>query len=127
MALSSKVGSVVLNTSTGNQSVTELGFLPKVLLFYITKQTADGSNANANLCYGLAISSSSRVAIALNSDDGVTTENSDVYHTTANCIILISNAGVPVLAADFVSMDADGFTINIGTTDGNAYIVNFTA
>lgn len=126
--LSTKVGSFAANTSTGNQSVTGVGFLPKVIIFMVTNLTASGSLNDINRSFGFAISSSSRVAI------GVVADDAHAPHTAhgrrqdnTKCITLIDPALTVIFAADLVSMDADGFTINITTTDASARIISYIA
>ncbi len=63
MALSLDQGSFALNTSTGNQAVTGVGFEPKVILFYLVDATGDGSAASYAFGLGSAISSTERFAL----------------------------------------------------------------
>lgn len=126
--LSTKVGSFAANTSTGNQSVTGVGFQPKVIIFMVTNLTAAGSLNDLNRSLGFAVSSTSRVAI------GVVADDAHAPHTAhgrrqdnTKCITLIDPALSVIFAADLVSMDADGFTINITTTDASARIISYIA
>lgn len=125
MSFSVKSGSFTLNASTGNQSVTGVGFQPVFVLFF-GSLAADG--APCILTFGCATSSSARWAIGLHSEDNVGTTNEARQWETAQCIAfpLAAGSGSKV-AADFVSMDADGFTINIGTTDATQYRVHYLA
>jgi hypothetical protein len=127
MALSSFVGSFTANTGTGNQSITGVGFQPKALLFFMNSKTSDGSEATAQRCFGMAVSSTSRAAIAgVSLDNNATVPNADRRHDDTKCLSLIDASQVVIFAADLVSMDADGFTVNI-TTAATAHIVNFIA
>lgn len=126
MSLASKVGSFALNAVTGNQVITGVGLLPKALLFFTSGQTVDGSVSGLDYCQGLATSASNRVALA--GFDGLGAAiNAVDYQSTSACIIGINALGNPTLIVDIVSMDSDGFTLNISTSDGVARIVNFIA
>lgn len=125
--MSSKTGSFALNTSTGNQSVSGLGFQPKAIIFIGNNLTADGGAANAYILLGMAVSSSSRVAHSFFSIDFLVTSDGGKSIVATKCISMSNASDTVILDADFVTMDADGFTINITTTDGVAYIMNYIA
>ncbi len=129
MALSAKASNFALNTSTGNQAVTGIGFLPKIVLFFVSENTADGIAVDHNLCIGAGISSTERACVTANDEDGQATTDTSRLVTTSECLRLQqpgSNNTVN-LAADFVTMDSDGFTINITTAPGSAYRVGYLA
>jgi hypothetical protein len=112
-----KVGSFDMNGSTGNQAVTGVGFQPKAVMFFGTiDNTTEGAAAVAKLTMGAATSASERWATAQYDGDGHGASNSEAheYITESACIVRISDAAV-TLEADFVSLDADGFTIDITT------------
>lgn len=115
MALSAKVGSFNANTSNGNQAVTGVGFQGKALLLWGDRVASDsGFNANMQFFIGAATSSAQRWAIALAADDAATTLPVGRDGSAAEVNRQISDASAPSLNArgDFVSFDADGFTIN---------------
>lgn len=131
MALSSKVGSITQPTSTGNQSITGLGFQPKTIIFFWGgEETADGSAANSRLGFGFAVSSTQRGFVWIGDQNGVATTNSSHNFNTTKCILFATENGTTPTTkadADFVSMDADGFTINWTTADATQRIVNYIA
>jgi hypothetical protein len=129
MALSSFVGSFTVPAATGNKAVTGVGFQPKAVLFWADRRSADGasgsatSNADMLAFIGAATDSTHRGAFS-QGDDFTNTNCSAI---TTQCIRLNSVTGTAQYAADFVSMDADGFTVNFATANATAYVINFLA
>ena len=113
MALSAKVLTIDCPASTGNQAYTGVGFQPQALFFWYTTRTSNGNSPNAQIGVGVATSSSERFAWGTDADDNVGTTVVQRASSNAKCISLVTNdAGTTGLAADLVSMDADGFTLN---------------
>lgn len=123
MAFSYKVGSVAQPTITGNQAVTGVGFQPKAVVFFMNTKTADGSASGAWENVGMAVSSSSRACISRMLDE--VSGNGDRAQDNTKCIKMVNNLGVTTDAADFVSLDSDGFTINWTTVVLTADILNY--
>ena len=123
MAFSTKTIQVTSPTSTGNVAVTGVGFQPKALLFFATYQTAVGSAVNARSCIGMATSSSSRAVISSNTQDNVNPFDSDRGSDNTKCLKVLDNSAGTLLAADLVSLDADGFTLNWTTVQASGYVV----
>ena len=119
MALSGYAGVFALNTATGNQSVTGVGFQPDVVIFLPTNLTADGVGSDAYLNIGAAVSSSARKTFSSTSEDGQAT--TDTSRESYDLCISQNNPGSSSsdYLADFVSLDADGFTINITDAPGS--------
>jgi len=107
-----EVGDFTLNTSTGNQEIDfASAFAPKLVLFmgsralisYPTNSTQD------SFFWGMAASSTARGGMAadMKADKTFTTQRTDR-------IISIFDGGNAIEGdVEFVSMDADGFTINV--------------
>lgn len=113
------VGSMDLTTSTGNQSVTGLGTQPDSVMFFTGDTgTAATSSLNARLGLGAATATTARWAAAGASLDNVSTSQADRYFATDKCVLSVTNTAVN-FAADFVSFDAGGFTINKTTAPGS--------
>ncbi len=129
MALSAKVGNFALNTSTGNQAVTGVGFQPKLVLFFGSMNTADGIVVDFNLVIGAATSSTARGHASINDEDAVGTSDSSRTIFTNSCLRMLvpGSASSYLVIADFVSMDSDGFTINISNAPGSAYRIGYLA
>jgi len=115
--LSVAVGTFNANGTTGNQAVTGVGFKPNVMLFGGSiSDTTLGSFVNARLMLGCGVSSTQRWAIAWFSRDAQATMDTQRVYSTTKCLLLLDGAAITV-AADFVSQDADGFTVNMTTVD----------
>ncbi len=129
MALSTFVGSLTVPNATGNQATTGVGFLPKFVFFWGNGYSADGdtagptSRALASPYWGFGVSSTSRVAMT-EGDDGVTANNTATDAT--KCIKRISGS-TTIFAADLVTLDSDGFTLNWTTANATAFVVNYLA
>jgi hypothetical protein len=124
MAWSAKVGSIALNTTTGNQSDASFSFQPKAILFFGNHCTADGSVASLGTMVGMATSSTARGCIWTESLDAQATTATRRILRNEKCIALYS-ATTAKAVADLVSFNADGFTINNTTVDGTSRIVNY--
>lgn len=132
MALSSYVGSFAQPGSTGNQAVTGVGFQPTLVLFWMTGATADGTAANVQLGMGAAVSSSDRRYFSHYSADAITpsvggTGNRSDNANAIGCVSASAGTVTILAAADFVSMDSGGFTVNWTTVDATARIINYLA
>ncbi len=121
------------NATTGNQAITGVGFQPKLVIFFGNYKTADGTDVNAQEFFGAATSSTRRAVIASASKDNVIAACKKRW-SNALCITQISvstlGTGAASLVnaeADFVSMNADGFTINWTTCDASQRIINYIA
>lgn len=112
-----------LNTSTGNQSITDSGLgglTPSAVIFIASKVTALNTLTDgACLSYGAATSSTARWAYSAFSPDG----NSDCrsYVSSSKCIV-VHSALTTVGIADFVSFDTNGFTINVTTAFASGWL-----
>jgi hypothetical protein len=127
MSLSVKVGTITAKTTTGNQAYTGVGFQPKALIFYATLETADGYAANTIIGVGFAVSTSQRFYISEVSQDAVAGATNSQKAHDALAIGLMAAGGAVAIAADLVSMDADGFTLNWTTANGSAIVINYLA
>lgn len=117
------VGSLTCPASTGNQSVTGVGFQPNLIIFLAPPSdtaTADGLHGDAH-AVGVAVDSTHRWAMG-GSDIGGGYD----HGSTGHCIRYADGSGTITLGADFVSHDADGFTINWGNVT-NGVIIPFIA
>lgn len=128
MAFSTEVGTFVMATATGSQEVNLTGaFQPSVVIFFNNDLTADGTASDATWCMGAATSATARRAACFEADDGAATSDVGVSRAATQCIRIVDdNAGL-LAAADFTSMDSDGFTINWATNDGVARHIGYIA
>lgn len=127
MALSVKVGSFTQPAVTGNQAVTGVGFQPKAVLFFGTRQTADGNAVDACHFWGAATSAADRWAGSTLSRDAAAASVVHVGKKTDKCYVVLQHSTTVLAEADFVSFDSDGFTVNWTTADATARVVNYIA
>lgn len=129
MAFTAKAGVITLNTGTGPQAISGVGFQPVAVLFYATPHTtADAANnASAKMMVGAATSSSARWAHSVFDVDGTGSGDCQTRFTAGKCLLDIDSAGAVLWAADFTSMDTGGFTIDITTAPASAFLVYYLA
>src|SRR6267142_2819556 len=132
MSLNTQVGTFVLNSVTGNQSITGLGFTPKIILLFYNNETGNTINPSIQGGHGVALSSSDRRCVGFSQpNNNVPTGGANTLagHYNDRCIryCRLNGDTASVREADFVSMDADGFTINILTTDGTQSWISYLA
>ena len=106
--LQAKAGSFSGSGSTGNQSVTGVGFQPKVVLFRYNMMSGDGSASDSVIGFGVGVSSSDRRVSGDYSNYNVSPSSHNAWNQSTYCIYTPGGGS----RADFVSMDSDGFTIN---------------
>lgn len=103
--------------ATGNKAYTGVGFTPKFLLLLGTSQLAVADAVHSVGMIGAAASTTSRGVLMWRVVDASATANRGAsYINSALCLAQPQNTGgaIPVTdqEADFVSFDADGFTLN---------------
>ncbi len=124
----SAVGSFAQPTSTGNQTITGIPFQPSVVIFTLsTSNTSDGSAAGAIYTMGAATSSGNQFWAAGGLSNGTASYTGEQAYDLSNCIGAYSSAAAVLSEASLVSMNSNGFTVNWGTVDATARIVNYVA
>lgn len=108
-----KIGSIsgasVLN-STGNKSISGVGFKPQAVIFI--GRVANGTSLNFS--FGAMDGSGNQFASTGSHSHGTTNSYRD--SATNRCqIVDASGTSTIVQALSYVSMDTDGFTINVNT------------
>ena len=123
-----KQGSFFKKTSTGNQSIAGVGFQPKALIFYWTRQAKPGFNATSSIGIGFVSGTSNERAISWTEEDNAATSVTGLRVSESRAIILLSQS-TPVLGAqaELASMDSDGFTLNWTDNDSQATLLNYVA
>lgn len=127
MALSSKVVSFTKATSTGNQSVTGVGFQGKVAIFYTVGAGSNNSWIGSTIAtIGFAAINSSNAY----SDGNIAWSQQQSSDPTVSARRASDSAicfhrydGVLRDEADFVSFDSDGFTVNWTTVSADTRII----
>jgi hypothetical protein len=123
-----KVGSFAKITTTGTQTITGLGFQPKAIIFYWSRNTANATAAVPR-SQGVGFTDcTNQRAVAIAEDDNANTSNAGRYRTESNVIVILSNGNPTVGSrATFTSCDVDGFTINWAVSEARADIINYIA
>jgi len=99
-------------TTTGNRAYTGPGFQPDFMLMIADwDQFNTVSTASNNVIIGCAKSTTKRWIIDVNTE-GAATMDTWSYHRNDKCMAMLSNTGAVDNEADFVSFDADGYTLN---------------
>lgn len=111
-----KIGTIAAATlgSTGNKAISGLGFQPKLVRFAMLQTISSGTNS----IYGLGAMTSANQYTHCATIDAT---NRSRYSSKSACISGVgSGSATPFILANYVSMDADGFTINVSTAS-NAF------
>lgn len=124
-----KQGTFFKRNGTGLQSITGLGFQPKAVIFYWTRQTNTGFSSDVNTGFGMATSPINQSAVSITMRDNRNRSDQGRRYSSNNCIIFLTGGGPPNLEAQatFVSFDTNGFTINWITGSANQYIIHYIA
>ena len=121
-----KVSSFNQATSTGNQSITGAGFTPKAAIMASANDVSannDAAQAHARASFGWATGTSERASFWIGETDNVSPTSASRNHDSTKLIKLMTEGGGSATvnaAADHVSFDSDGQTINWTTADGTA-------
>ena len=126
--IQNKVGVFASGTSATNVAVTGVGFVPDVVLFFASRgDTTEGGTSFALIGVG-AMTSTAQYTTTLIDEDNITTSRVRRRAYTDKCISLInSNPNALYMDASYVSMDADGFTVAIGTAPGASTNIGYLA
>jgi hypothetical protein len=125
-----KKGVFACNTSTGNQSVTGVGFQPKAVILWGVKLASNNTFTSGDnaFWFGAATSATNRWCMAGAEDDAVTTSNTGRRLSTDRVIhILASGTPTTEAVANLVSFDTDGFTINWSSAPTSAWQCHYMA
>jgi Peptidase family C25/Concanavalin A-like lectin/glucanases superfamily/Domain of unknown function (DUF2341)/Propeptide_C25 len=121
--VSAKVLNWTMRTATGNESVSGIGFTPDVVLH---AHAGDGFTASppsnstgAHFGLGAMDKTGGQWATDVESVNGLPSVTTRGQQTNA-CIYGFNSSRVAVKKASFVSMDADGFTVDFTTANANA-------
>lgn len=111
-----KVGSFTTSGSTGNQSITGVGFKPKALITFCSDATVDGFYATGfNLGLGFSDRDPANARIIGNSSIDALLQRGAYFSkaSTNNIVYIGGNNGLPLGGASLTSIDSDGFSINV--------------
>jgi len=115
-------------TTTGDQTISGVGFTPKAVIFWWTRQTAFGELAGIHIGYGFSTGTGFNRGVAFASDDAAATSNAGRMRSETYSIIILS-AGTPTLVAraSVTAFTSDGFTLNWQTNEARADYIHFVA
>ena len=119
--LNARIGQFTCPAMAGNFSVTELGFKPKTVKFWVSK--APGLQNHFCECQGLMDDQGNQNCMTW---AGVWSNVFKGDCRTDLCMYTINSSGNSVVTAAYVSMDEDGFTVNF-TVANNLFIVRWEA
>jgi len=126
-----KKGTFTKATTTGTQTISGVGFTPKAVILWWTRQTSYGELAAIHVGYGAATNYGGTYqnrGVAFASDDAAGSANTGRRRSETYSIIILSS-GAPVLAAQasVTAFNSDGFTLNWQTNEARADIIHFIA
>jgi hypothetical protein len=108
-----------------------VGFTPKAIIFWWTRETSYGTAVGIRVGYGFATHDGGayqNYGVAFASDDAATTSNAGRRRSAQYSIIMLSN-GDPTRSAQasVTSFSADGFTLNWANNEARADIIHYIA
>lgn len=123
-----KAGSFASGTTTGNVSATGVGFQPDIVFLCISLATANGMAVNNNNYSIGVMTSSAQWAMGVKTQNAQATMNTSRSFRNDRCLVVVSSI-TDTLAGEFsyVSMDADGFTINQSVAAGTNSVITYLA
>jgi len=126
-----KKGTFTKITTTGTQTITGIGFLPKAIIFWWTRQTSYGESASISIGYGFATNYGGTFqnrGVAFASDDNVATSNTGRRRSETYSIIILSN-GDPTLAAQasVTAFNNNSFVLNWQNNENRQDIIHYVA
>ena len=105
-----------LNTSSGNQTITQVSFggvTPSSVRFIVTAATADGTAADGELfCYGAA-AGGAQWAASMAAEHGAANTNAARMWTDSACLLLVDADGNELMRGTFVEFTTNGVTVNL--------------
>ena len=124
-----KKGSFTKVSAVGPQSVAGVGFQPRAVIFFWTRQTAaDTFNPEIQTGYGFATGPANERAVSITSQDGVFGGNTGKGQWQSSSIVLFNAANPTVGAqAELTSLNGDGFTLNWTVNEARADIIHYVA
>lgn len=129
----SKVGSFNINTSKTvgeTQSIRELGFQPKVILFWwhgSTSQTNEVSGSTISFGISSATSGTNRGMHISISEDNQTSTDAYSYSSATEIVRIYTNTDTVDGILDFYSIDSNGFTVIVNDQFTKTYRINYLA
>jgi len=124
-------GTFTKSTSTGNQTINGVGFQPKALLFFWTRQTSFDWIQNMSFGMGFATNYGGQYqnyGHTIASDDNLDTPEAGTRRSQTYSIIIVTNANMSLGAqARVVEFTSTGFIINWQTNENHQDIIHYYA
>lgn len=114
-----QAGQFQLRTTAGTQTITGVGFRPKMLKFY-TADTSTAWAASSETTFGI----NGTILSGMFTSAGATAR---VGGPTGNAVHIADGAGTIVSRASTVTYTDDGFTVTVPSANGSAPYVNWEA
>lgn len=119
--ISTKIGTVTLNSSTGNQSFTGVGFKPDGIIIAggINTSASESDATDAKMMLGCACRADNSMGCIVGTSDDAqgTSDTYDSQRTDLFGRMLNSSTGADQQVFTINSFDADGFTVNKSVSD----------
>lgn len=115
-------GTLTTPASTGNQSITGLGFKPKAVMFFGNLQTGETAGSHGNNFFGWSDGTSDK-SFSIVSADG---SNANSRYSQNYAIELRNQSGSVLAQATVSGFGNDGFTVNY-TSVTSGYIIHYIA
>jgi hypothetical protein len=114
-----KVGTITINSGTGSQSFTGVGFQPRMLILF----ASNGSSAAIGmLTVGVSDGSSHRAAVMrADATDGQMNQGDFAY------ALITTNASTLSARGTLTSFDEDGFTLDRVASSGSSHTLSYIA
>ncbi len=125
-----KKGSFAKCTTAGcNNPITGVGFKPKALIVFTTRQASEGFDDTHNFAIGFSSGPTESRSIGIQSNDNTNPSVTGRAYGTKLLRILSSGGNPPTVAAEssLTSFDTDGFTVNWSPNDSTASIIHYIA
>ena len=122
-----KLGYVDVNTSTGAQAITGLGFQPDALIFsgFLRGTTENSPAGDTSHTIGVATASAQRASCFFGRN-GVPLPVERRAQSASKCILQCNSTQVSS-AVSLTTLDADGFTLNVDTAPSSTFRVGYIA
>ncbi len=128
MAFETKTGQFTLNLAPGNQAVTGIGFLPKLVILMSNSEDVNEINAHWHFAFGAMDDSGSQFCVEGTSEDNQAASDCSWGNFVNRAINqLLVGTSVDDYIGVYVSMDADGFTINVTNAPATAVEIAYIA
>jgi hypothetical protein len=122
--VASYVGTFTRQAGTGNQAITGVGFTPVAVMLWSSDTLDTSFTDKFQHSLGWSDGTFSTVLTTLSEDNVGTTAVRRAYYE-GYVYVSIDNSGTILARASLSSLDADGFTLNFGTNDGVATLINY--